>query len=72
MNDKNVLKVAFESFKFGPGKYGEFSAAPTVDPTMATVHFNKRHVRDLAPIYIENKRCTSQHTRIATVVLSSA
>ena len=42
MNDEHVLKGAFEGIKFGPGKYGEFSAAPTVDPTMAHVHLNKR------------------------------
>ena len=29
MNDKNVLKGAYEGIKFGPGKQREFSAAPT-------------------------------------------
>ena len=58
-----ILKGAFESVKFGPGEYGEFSAASTVDLTMAPVHINKRHVRE------ENKRCTSQDTRIWIVQL---
>ena len=37
MNYEHTLKVGFEGNKFGPGKYGEFSAAPTVDLTMARV-----------------------------------
>ena len=56
MNDENVLKGAFEGIKFGPGKYEEVSAAQTVDPTMAGVHLNKRHVRDLVPVSNEHKR----------------
>ena len=39
----------------------EFSAAPTVDPTVAHVHLNKCHVRNLAPVSKENTQCTSQH-----------
>ena len=31
MNDEHFLKGAFEGITFGPVKYGEFSAAPTVD-----------------------------------------
>ena len=31
---------------------------------MVRVHSNKRHVRDLAPVSKENKRCTSQQTHI--------
>ena len=34
---------------------------------MVRVHSNKRHVRDLAPVSKENKRCTSQQTRITIV-----
>ena len=49
---------AFEGIKSGPVKYGEFSADPTVDLTMAREDLNKRHVRDLAPVSMENKRCT--------------
>ena len=41
-----AFKDAFEGTKFGSGKHREFSAAPTVDPTVAPVHLNKRHVRD--------------------------
>ena len=34
---------------------------------MVRMHSNKRHVRDLAPVSKENKRCTSQQTRITIV-----
>ena len=34
---------------------------------MVRVHSNKRHLRDLAPVSKENKRCTSQQTRITIV-----
>ena len=34
---------------------------------MVRVYSNKRHVRDLAPVSKENKRCTSQQTRITIV-----
>ena len=47
----------------------EFSAAPTVDPTVARVHLNKRNVRDLASVSKENKRCTSQPALITIVKL---
>ena len=57
------------ALKFGPGKYGEFSAALTVDLTMACVDLNKRHVRDLAPVSRENTWCTSQCTHITNVEL---
>ena len=59
MNDAHGLKGAFKRFKFGPDKHKEFSAAPTVDPTVACIHLNKRHVLDLAPVSQEIKRCTS-------------
>ena len=42
MNYEHALKVGVEGISFGPGKYGEFSAAPTVDLTMARVDLNKR------------------------------
>ena len=44
VNDEHVLKGAFESIKFGTSRH--FSAAPTVDPTVARVHLNKRQVRN--------------------------
>ena len=44
------LKVLLKSLKIGPSKYREFSAAPTVDPTMGRMHLNKRHIHDLAPV----------------------
>ena len=69
MNYEHALKVGFEGIEFGPGKYGEFSAIPTEDLTMARVDLNKRHVRDLAPVARENKRCTSQQTCITIVEL---
>ena len=69
MNDQPVLKGAFEGIKFGPGKYGEFSAAPTVDPAVKPVLSNKRDVRPLVPISKENRRCMSQLTRITIVAL---
>ena len=50
MNYGYALKAGFESVTFGRGKYGEFSAAPMVDLTMARVELNKCHVRDLAPV----------------------
>ena len=40
MNDEHVLKGAFEGIKFGPYKDGQFSAASTVDLTMACMHFD--------------------------------
>ena len=43
------------------------AAGSKVDLTMVRVHSNKRHVRDLAPVSTENKRCTSQQTRITIV-----
>ena len=46
---KLVLKV----LTLGPGKYAEFSSAPTVDLTMARVELNKRHARDLEPVSSE-------------------
>ena len=46
MNDEPVLKGDFGGIKFGPDKYGELSAAPTVHPTMACVHLHRRHVQD--------------------------
>ena len=36
---------------------------------MVRVGSNERHVRDLAPVSRENKRCTSQQTRITIVEL---
>ena len=45
MNDEHVLKGAFEGIKFGHGKYGELSAAQTVDPTMACVKYVQWRVR---------------------------
>ena len=69
MNDEHVLKGAFEGMKFGPGKYGQLCAAQTADQTMTRVHSNKYHVSDLALVSKENKRCTSQHTRITIVIL---
>ena len=65
MIDEHVLKGDFEGTLFAPGKHREFSAAPTV----VRVHLSKSHVRDLAPVSKENKRCTSQHTRITIVEL---
>ena len=38
MNDGHVLKGAFEGIWFGLSKYGEFSAPPTADPTMAHMY----------------------------------
>ena len=64
-----AFKGAFEGTKFGSGKHREFSAAPTVDPTVAPVHLNRRHVRDVAPVSKDNKRCTSQRARITIVEL---
>ena len=46
MNKEHILKVAFEGLTFRPGKYRQFSAALTVDPTMASVHLNKHHIHD--------------------------
>ena len=43
-NYVHALKVGFEGIKFGPGKYGELSAALTVYLTMACVDLNKRRV----------------------------
>ena len=40
-----------------------------VDLTIVRVDLNKSHVRDLAPVSRENKRCTSQQTRITIVEL---
>ena len=40
MNDENVLKGAYEGSKFGPGKHGEFSVAPTVDPTVVRMRLH--------------------------------
>ena len=51
MKDEHVLKGAFQGIKFGPTKFGQFSAAPTVDPTMARVHSKGKqtvHVTTLA------------------------
>ena len=45
-----------------------FSVAPTEDPTVARVHLNKYHVRDLVPVSRVNKRCTSKHTLINNTV----
>ena len=50
MNDEHILKGAFEGIKFRPGMYREFSAAPTGDPTVASVHLNKHRIHDLAPV----------------------
>ena len=61
MNDEHALKSASQYIEFGPGKYGQYFAAPIVDPTMACLHF--------APVTKENKRCTSQHARITIVGL---
>ena len=36
---------------------------------MARVDLNKHHVRDLAPVSRENKRCTSQQMRITIAEL---
>ena len=69
MNDQHILKGTFEGFTFGPGKYRGFSAAPTVDLTMTSVHLNNHHVCDLVPVSKENRRCMSQHTHITTVEL---
>ena len=54
MNNSHVLKGAFESIRFGSDRYREFSAAPTVDPTVLRVHLNYRHVRGLALVSKEN------------------
>ena len=67
MKHEHVLKVGFEDIKFGPGKCWEFSAALSVDLPMASMDLNKRHIRNLAPVTRENKRCMSQHTRITIV-----
>ena len=58
--------MPLKALNFGPGKYGEFSAAPTVDPTMAHVHLNKRPVRALATASI---RILIGATRITIVEL---
>ena len=50
MNDEHVLKGAFEGNNFRTSKHREFSAAPTVDPTVVRVPLNKPHVCDLAPV----------------------
>ena len=47
----------------------EFSAAPTVHPTVVRMHLNKRHIRDVAPGSKENKRC-SHNTRILPLLVS--
>ena len=39
MNYEHALQVGFEGIKFGPGKYMEFSASPTIDITMARMDF---------------------------------
>ena len=67
MNDGRVSKDAFERIKYV--KYGEFSTAQTVDPTMAPVHVYTRHVHNLTPVSRENKRCKSQHARVTIVEL---
>ena len=67
INGDHVLNGAFEVIKFRPGKHREFSGAPTEDPTVVHVHLNKLHVRNLAPISKEIKRCRSQHTHIIIV-----
>ena len=43
------------------------AAGSKVDLTMVHVDLNKRHVRDLAPVSRENKRCRSQQTCITIV-----
>ena len=65
MNFEYALKVGFEGMKFGPGRYGEFSAAPTVDLTMARMDLNRRHVRDLAPISKENNCAATSMVTLA-------
>ena len=45
-----ILKGVFDGYEVGPCKYGEFSAAPTVDPTVARVLLNKRRVCALTPV----------------------
>ena len=40
-----------------------------VDLTMARVDLKRRNVLDLAPVSRENKRCSSQQTRITIVEL---
>ena len=71
MNNEHVLKGTFEGIKFRPAKYREFSAPPSVDPTMARVLLNKHRIQDLEPVSEENECCTSQHTYIPIVELIS-
>ena len=54
MKEEHVLKDAFEGIKLGPGKYRQFSAAPTVNPTIAHMHFDNPHAHDLATVSKEN------------------
>ena len=70
MNDEHVLKVVCEGITFRPDKYGEFSAAPTVHPTVARMHLSTSHVHDLAPVSRENKRGTSQQARITNIEIA--
>ena len=62
INYEYALEVGFEGIKFGPGKYGEFSAAPTVDLTMASTDLNKRHLCDLATVSRENEKNLSRQS----------
>ena len=63
MNNEHTMKGLFEGIIFQPGKYGEFSAAATVEQTVAHVDFNTGLFSS------EGKRCSLQNTRITIVAL---
>ena len=49
----HALKVVYEGIELGPGKYGEFSAPPTVDLTYV-----------IWRQFIGKKQCMSQQTKL--------